>query len=440
MATISHTDSALLLLLRRSLFGSKEAMVLSRDEWRAVIRASYDQAVLPLALDGTEGLPSLSDGELLLAWQQMAVRLQMQNERLFLLQDKILSLLNAGGITAVVLKGSAAAAAYPKPSLRTMGDIDLLVPETQLDACKVLLIQNGFRAEKRGKADDHHIGFLSEDGQKAELHFTLGGIPKEGPAADKLRSILSEATRTAVTKEVDGHVFSAPTPLVHSLVLLVHTASHLSSSGIGIRHLLDWALFVEEELSPDKMSAQKRTSILKTWRQCGLLRFAKLLSLAAAKAFDLPVRPWFDKENEQEAEALLGDFLDGGNLGKIRYQKNFGGGLVTGKGALFAPDAPLAVRMWRNVVISTEKTFPSVKKHRILYVGALPCNLVCQVVRLAKKKQLFTFSKTVKNAKQRLEMIDSLAFFKTTERDIQQKKKPTVAPNCEKSEGAPKEE
>ena len=42
-------------------------------------------------------------------------------------QDQLLDLLEQNDIPCVILKGSAAAMAYPNPTLRSMGDVDFLV-------------------------------------------------------------------------------------------------------------------------------------------------------------------------------------------------------------------------------------------------------------------------------------------------------------------------
>jgi len=87
------------------------------------------------------------------------------------------------GIPAIWLKGIALSHThYPEPHLRTMGDLDVLVPKDGLAAAKEALLAQGFRPagidffELGGFTDQarHHECLLSRTGQvKLELHFRL---------------------------------------------------------------------------------------------------------------------------------------------------------------------------------------------------------------------------------------------------------------------------
>ena len=54
------------------------------------------------------------------------------------------------------------------------------------------------------------------------------------------------------------NAYAVPSDLHHGLILLLHNASHMTAGGIGLRHLCDWAVymermtddFVENELAP----------------------------------------------------------------------------------------------------------------------------------------------------------------------------------------------
>lgn len=431
MTSISRTDRALLLLLRRSLFQSDEKMVLSVNEWKDVVCASYEQAVVLLALDGTDGLPSVPQS-VLMPWQKLAFRLQWQNEQLYAVQDKVVSLFREAGIPTVILKGSACAANYPNPTLRTMGDIDLLVDPCRLKESKALLKKNGYKADVPSGLSEHHVSF-SDGACHIELHHSVNGIPKDGDAARMLRSLFSHAVDCTEECHVGEHTFCAPKPLLQSLVLLLHTASHISQSGIGLRHLVDWALFMQRALAPEKISARSMKTMLLTWEQCGLLHFARLLSMATTRAFGTPIMPWFANVDVKKADLLLTDFLASGNLGKRRFRDEYGTTLITNKATVASAQVPLAVRVWKNVVSSTDAHFPAVRRYPVLYIGALPFNLLIKGCELCRRKQLFRFGKTLQISHRRLQFIDSLSLFEAPKR-----KQPTRS--IRKKSEAPKQQ
>jgi len=90
--------------------------------------------------------------------------------------------LDAAGIPVVALKGSALLAGNvaPAPGIRWMGDIDLLVPESQAEpAAWVLESLDYVRAGSREAAladasRPYQESFLGPDGQVVELHWRLG--------------------------------------------------------------------------------------------------------------------------------------------------------------------------------------------------------------------------------------------------------------------------
>ena len=59
-------------------------------------------------------------------WRQYCLRERAKAVRVLHAQDGLIRLLEAHGVECVIIKGAAAAMAYPQPMLRSMGDVDLL--------------------------------------------------------------------------------------------------------------------------------------------------------------------------------------------------------------------------------------------------------------------------------------------------------------------------
>ena len=404
--SLSRTDEALLVLLRRAIGTSKASVKLTHDEWKELSQASYAHAVVPLALDGTAGISKSIPRDVLLAWQTLAARLQIQNEGLWIAQDRLLALLKAKKIPAVILKGTTVAVNYPNPALRTMGDVDFLITPSQKQSCMEYLLANGF-TYKGEAGQSHHAALYDENGVLFELHTDINGIPEIHSIAEvRLRSILARTLDSTVSREFEGHVFPAPSSLLQSVILLLHTASHLSHDGVGLRHLLDFGLFIEKELK-----GQPSANMLAAWEQCGLLRFARVLAMTASRAFALPVREWFASVDTAQADEMLADFIAGGNLGKERRRREMAGLLMTGRAAVASGKQPVSKRIWKNVISSTKKHYPIVIDYPILLTVALPCNLIKFGWRLCITGQLFRTGSALKHSKKRLTLIDSLALY-----------------------------
>lgn len=72
-------------------------------------------------------------------WRQYCLRERARAVRVLHAQDQLLRLLEAHGVECVIIKGAAAAMAYPQPTLRSMGDVDLLVRRADLARAAALL-------------------------------------------------------------------------------------------------------------------------------------------------------------------------------------------------------------------------------------------------------------------------------------------------------------
>jgi hypothetical protein len=115
---------------------------LSRLDWRAFLRAAdaAPQAYLHYALEHMgllDGVPSAVREPLAAARRAAAARYLLRRRAL----RGAVAALHATAIDVIVLKGAAVAElVYPDPSLRSMQDVDLLVPADRLeDAAKCLL-------------------------------------------------------------------------------------------------------------------------------------------------------------------------------------------------------------------------------------------------------------------------------------------------------------
>lgn len=79
---------------------------------------------------------------------------------LFAAQSRFCSVLEDAGIPVCIWKGIAAAAAYPEPELRTMGDVDALVPAEDMQTARSALLRAGYEPEKgKPHEDAMHWGF-----------------------------------------------------------------------------------------------------------------------------------------------------------------------------------------------------------------------------------------------------------------------------------------
>jgi hypothetical protein len=148
--------------------------------WPEVFRGITRQRIIGLAVAGVRGgeLRLSRDQELrLFERHRNAMLLVLSLERRLL---EVVSALQTAGAAAVVLKGAALAHTfYPNPSLRTYGDVDVLVRTDDWAAACSSLGELGFRRilpEPRPRFDQRFgkgAAFADSEGVEIDLHRTL---------------------------------------------------------------------------------------------------------------------------------------------------------------------------------------------------------------------------------------------------------------------------
>ena len=314
--TIDQTQRTLLRLLGACLFGA-EPPQLSAETLPALWRESAQQAVTVLALQHA-ALPG-ADGARI---RSAILRRLSANAEIFSQHTLVHELMGQANVPYVILKGAASAYYYPDPLFRTMGDVDFLVAPEDVDRASEYLKSQGF-APWREKHVCHIV--FTRDAIHLELHFAPAGVPY-GKAGELVRGYLADILATASTVETDVCTFRNPDRFHHGLVMLLHMQHHLLSEGIGLRHLCDWAVFVNA-FGDGAFSALFEPRL----RAAGLWRFAQTMSLAAHLGLSLPYQP-FMGEDTALAEAILADILAGGNFGNKDAERFTQGIFISDRG------------------------------------------------------------------------------------------------------------
>ena len=231
-------EQILLDLLSNSMFGANRKIECDSVKWSLVWHEAYVQAVSLLAFSGES--PENCDDALLLKIREKlkddvrsVIHVNKQHIRLH-------NILTNAGIPYVILKGAASAAYYKDPLLRSMGDVDFLVDEADVGrACKALE-ENGLA--KNPKEHEKHIVYYDDEGN-FEMHIVPAGVPK-GEKGEDVKKLLENILADSCEYKTAFGTICVPSEFHHGLVILLHTCSHLTSEGIGLRQLCDWAAFV----------------------------------------------------------------------------------------------------------------------------------------------------------------------------------------------------
>ncbi len=295
---MDRTEQVLLEAIQKSIWGADIAFP-SDTDWKVVLKEAEDQAVLGLVVGAA---PETVRAE----WNGRASTVTATFIRILHCQTQLCALLRANGVPSVILKGMAAAIYYPNPSQRSMGDVDFLVPVDDVARTKTLLSENGYEVEDDPRYLRHmHV---HKDGILFELHrkFSSEGVDVERYVVEGMAAI--------ETGRVLGSEFPMLPKLANGIVLLGHMVQHLKS-GLGLRQVIDWMMYVHSALSDAFWTEQFQQAA----RDVGLEKIAITATQMCKMYLGLPDRiDWCASADPELCEELMESLLSSGNFDRKR--------------------------------------------------------------------------------------------------------------------------
>ena len=293
-------------------------------------------------------------------------------------------------IPFTTIKGYSSAYYYPEPYYRAMGDVDFITTPEYYEAVVAKMLKNGW--EKKNYPHSRHITFL-KNGIEFELHHEIKGIPNGSDgikvasqsAEKKVRAALDNLISTAVLVETQQGSIIIPDEFHHGLIMLLHIAGHIiNDGGIGLRHLCDWAVYINH-INFEQYRQQ--------YESIGLWVFACQLTAVCSKYLGLPRQNWQGEWPEAFLTAFINDILDAGNFGSKESGRR----------------ASLLIRR-RLLIDVTQERYPAA---RVPFL--LPFFMIANIMRyiglfITGKKKIIKPS-TFSNAKKRDELYKQFMLF-----------------------------
>lgn len=253
-------------------------------------------------------------------------------------------------IPYAVLKGVASAAYYPDPDRRQMGDVDFIVRPDDLERARKALEAEGYHGWDENH--EHHICFQTDHGHW-ELHWRAPGIPDGNPAEKYLDDIVEQAV------EYDGCMIASH--FHHGLVLLAHSAVHWINSGIGLRHLCDWAVFYPR-FSDDEF----RLMFEKALREAGLWKYACIITAVCIKYLGSPERQWAKGISDEYITQIMEDIQSSGDFGRKDDERINQAKLMTDQASMTVKNSGMAGQLFKALSVKTQVQWPFFAKYRFL--------------------------------------------------------------------------
>lgn len=397
MQKIDNNQKLLLDLCAKSLF-CKEVTIPDEFDCNELVEESKRQTVFPVAYSFVKDKCDDVDSK---TFSQIIAK----NIRVEFAHNEIHRILSDNSIPYVILKGVASASYYKEPMLRMMGDVDVLVRPDDIAKADELLKSIGFVTADDIHGDDMHIGYKRNDGIACELHRRIGWAPQNS-VGDTVNKYLDDIFEKSVEYKMSNGSCIVPCKFHHGLILLLHTATHLTHEGVGLRHLCDWAVFANDFSNDEFVSLFEQPL-----KEMGLWRFAQLLTLCCVSHLGCDQKEWAGEDDNNLIDSIVFDILNGGNFGtkdtdrynQIKYISDRKEGTTAKKNPI--------LQLFASINAKTKKEFKFSNKSKFF----LPLGWICTVCKylylvVMGKRRLDTVS-TINNAKQRKNIYDEFKLF-----------------------------
>lgn len=310
----------MLLSILRGTFTGKDISLAGTDAqtlWKEAVMQAVSMPVCTVLVNSTV------DKDLKKQLQNQILRQFAGNVKVGYAQKELVSLMGKNEFSYVILKGESAAAYYPNPELRSLGDVDFLIDPAEKEQVVQTLLDAGYTKSHDGHAC--HVVF-QKPGAHLEMHFEPAGIP-DGEIGGKVREFLKDAENHFTVKDIGNGKFHAPEDKIHAMVLLLHMQHHLLGEGIGLRHLCDWAYFVNS--TKGRIFWKELIPFL---QEIGLLRFAAAMTQVCVKNLGVKSPDFGEQVEDSLCDAIMEDIFAGGNFGKKDHTRSESFILVSNRG------------------------------------------------------------------------------------------------------------
>lgn len=250
---MSDTRSVLFSLIRFALGWSKDYLIPKDINWTEVINLAQEHGVLAILADGYEKCLLDIQGEWPKIEQTIVLDLvgnvcsyeNIYSQHLSVL-SKLSKVLDKSRIPFLVMKGFSCGRYYPIPKHRPCGDIDIFAGEA-FEECNKALVESGISVEPHY----YRHSVSSINGVTIENHRILCDLRGPRKQTREFESLLKKYANLSLRGgKLYGDEFpSARYPIAdfNALFLPWHVSAHFEFERVTLRHLLDWALFLEKE-------------------------------------------------------------------------------------------------------------------------------------------------------------------------------------------------
>ena len=190
-------------------------------DWHALAKLADRHYLTPLLYHHVyrHGLLPALPPDLLTLLTEIHRQSTLRNQRILEELDRLTALWNSAGVAPVLLKGAAALVVglYLEPGLRVMNDVDLLAAPDEIEACRAVMAEAGYRPMDLLRMRPWHIHEMPLVHDGHNIRFELHRRPTKGGV------LTAKAVRSAARRvQIAGGVALVPSVEHFALYNILH--------------------------------------------------------------------------------------------------------------------------------------------------------------------------------------------------------------------------
>lgn len=285
-------------------------------DWADFFEFCLRQGIAGLVFDGIERSGLTIPQKVLFEWIGTVESIKATNLMLNQRSEKISRFWSRQGYRTCILKGQANAMMYPKPQLRSPGDIDIWVDEPKYRKVNVEeIIQIARLKAPEGHYSLHHVTMPIYDGTSVEVHYRpvfLDNWWKDKKLQQYINKVKEAQFDNEVTLSDGVSKVNGLTDEFNAVFLLLHMWHHLLSTRNNLKQLTDYYYLLKRGFSNEQ-----KKEIGRLFQGFGVLKYARGIMWIEQQVLGLPNSRLIVDSDEEVGMLLLNEtFHYGENLKK----------------------------------------------------------------------------------------------------------------------------
>ncbi len=303
-------DNVFFQLIRYAIGETVEMPQLSDEVWERMYETAKKQSLVGIAFQTVTRLPAdlQPPRKLKLRWFMQVEKIAKRSEVVNDVAVKVAKQFSKIGAPNCILKGPGNALMYPRPELRTAGDIDIWL---MVKPDKVIRMVKKMRP--KSKACYHHIDFPPVGGIPVELHYRpqfMNNLVYNHRFQKWCSANAGRQSSNLV--DLPGNVgqISVPTNDFNRIFQMAHISKHITQEGIGLRQLLDYYYLLQQDFTEEE-----RKEDVRLLKHFGLYKVATAVMYVLQEVFGLKQERMIVPVDERRGKFLLEEIMLAGNFG-----------------------------------------------------------------------------------------------------------------------------